>query len=951
MAEEGCIPALIESLRKGELSADSQEHAAMVLSCLCVDVSNHESIIERSGIGQLVALLSGDDKTAGAKKQGAMGLAQLAVYNADTQARIAKEGALPPLVGWLLGEDEHGGPPEIAAQALSAIARQNEPLQMRIAELGAIPPLVLMLSETGDIDLHIAASDGLATLARDVPTNQAEVAQAGGIPPIVALLSSSRRECQENASKAIAALAPDDNNKLQILKAGGIGPLVALLKTGNDQTQMQVAKGLESLARDIPEIQATLAQEGASGPLTALLGSDHAETQESAMAALLCMASHPDSRTTVVQRLVGVLLGKNTAAQLKAAQSLAVLASRSSLTRQIIVHAGAIAPLVGLLGNGQRADKNTPPERAAAVLADLSRISESKVEIPRAGGIGPLVTMLDSACEDAQTYAVCALRYLSVSADNKASIVTMSGIPRFVALLSSGTVEGQRHATHALWQVATSADTKTAIVQAGGIPPLVALMHKRIVEDEETSEQDVRSLAETKESVAAVLSELARSQATNRKAIVGEGAINPLVALISEGSPAAQKHGTCALWGLAQDPRYRDMIAEMEGAVERLVELLRDFEGETQGFAAATLVCIAQDDVGKEAILGVGGPGPLMTIALGPPNWLRSQSVEVLKLLGYSDPSEKLSEAPLSPRLMRYQAELCSNPAVWMMTEGPQKAHINDEHMADLARKMKVGDRVIVDPGSRLAEVRYVGKIPEIAPGYWIGVLYDQPVGKNDGAVKGRRCFECQAEFGGFLRPDHIHIDPEPPARRARTKEEEDAVEAAASSAAAEAAAAAESADPRSQNARRKRQADKSPKQNPNATPRSARANGKSPDNIEGWNVDEDAPEPASAVGSARPARSKSPEGDEDAIVPATARRKAPSAKSGGKERSSKEASPRSPKGLALMPLVSSPRGTGSSPRVAGSKITTPRATQEPPIASARPSMSRVRRSASKPPS
>lgn len=50
---------------------------------------------------------------------------------------------------------------------------------------------------------------------------------------------------------------------------------------------------------------------------------------------------------------------------------------------------------------------------------------------------------------------------------------------------------------------------------------------------------------------------------------------------------------------------------------------------------------------------------------------------------------------------------------------------------------------MLVEPGDRTAEVMYVGKISEIAPGYWIGVCYDEPVGKNDGSVKGRRCFEC----------------------------------------------------------------------------------------------------------------------------------------------------------------------------------------------------------------
>ena len=821
MATLGCIPALIESMSKGQLSADSQEHAAMVLACLCIDTGNDEQIIQRSGIVQMVALLSGPNNNIGSKKQAALGLGRMAVRSSETQELIAKAGAIPHLVAWLQGADK-SVLADSAARALSAIAREHEVLQVRIAEAGAIPPLVEMLrsstsiskpsgsasADQGQLESHIIAAEALATLALNVPANQTKVAAAGGIPLLVELLSADeRRECKENASKAIAAISPHKDNKLLILRAGGIPPLVALLSNSSAIAQRYVTTALALLASDVTEIQGALHQEAAHSPLTALLGSEESETQESAMNALICMASIPVCLATVVKRLVGVLQGKNTAAQLKSAQALAVLSGRTVMNRTAIVQAGGIEPIVGLLGNGQRADKNTPPERAAAVLSDLARLAESKVEIPRAGGIAPLVTMLNSSCEDAQTYAACALRHLSASADNKDEIVRKGGIVRFVAMLSTGTVDGQRHAANALWQVATSAENKSAIVEAGGIPPLVALLKKSIApkpteglkggEAPESSEQDLRSIAESKESAAAVLSELARSQMANRKLIFQEGAIAPLVILMCEGSTSAQKHATCALWGLAQDSRNRQMIIDAEGAVERLVELLRDFESETQGFAAATLVCLANDEAGREVIKTVGGPGPLMSIALGPANWLRNQSIEILKLLGYPDPTESMAEAPPSPRLMRYHAELAANPAVWMMSEVSQKGQINDEHMADIAMKFKIGERVIVDPGGRLAEVRYVGKIPEIAPGYWVGVLYDLQVGKNDGAVKGRRLFECPADYGGFVRPDHLRVDPNPPARRLRTPEEDAALAAAAAAAAADAIAGTHKKEPK----------------------------------------------------------------------------------------------------------------------------------------------------------
>ena len=37
-----------------------------------------------------------------------------------------------------------------------------------------------------------------------------------------------------------------------------------------------------------------------------------------------------------------------------------------------------------------------------------------------------------------------------------------------------------------------------------------------------------------------------------------------------------------------------------------------------------------------------------------------------------------------------------------------------------------------------------------------MGVEFDEPVGKNDGSVKGHRFFECSEGYGSFLRPESV---------------------------------------------------------------------------------------------------------------------------------------------------------------------------------------------------
>jgi tubulin-specific chaperone B len=85
----------------------------------------------------------------------------------------------------------------------------------------------------------------------------------------------------------------------------------------------------------------------------------------------------------------------------------------------------------------------------------------------------------------------------------------------------------------------------------------------------------------------------------------------------------------------------------------------------------------------------------------------------------------------------------------------PTADHLDPDFMAELATTVHLGARCKVDSGAR-GTVAFVGRVVDIAPGFFVGVVLDEPYGNSNGRVKGVKYFEAQDKYAVFVRPNAI---------------------------------------------------------------------------------------------------------------------------------------------------------------------------------------------------
>jgi tubulin-specific chaperone B len=87
---------------------------------------------------------------------------------------------------------------------------------------------------------------------------------------------------------------------------------------------------------------------------------------------------------------------------------------------------------------------------------------------------------------------------------------------------------------------------------------------------------------------------------------------------------------------------------------------------------------------------------------------------------------------------------------------------------------VEIGMRCEVQPGARRGVIMWVGESEALKPGYWVGVKLDEPLGMNNGTIKGMKLFECGENHGSMCRGKNVTVGDFPDMFDMNSDEEEE---------------------------------------------------------------------------------------------------------------------------------------------------------------------------------
>ncbi|XP_037958113.1 restin homolog isoform X5 [Teleopsis dalmanni] len=133
----------------------------------------------------------------------------------------------------------------------------------------------------------------------------------------------------------------------------------------------------------------------------------------------------------------------------------------------------------------------------------------------------------------------------------------------------------------------------------------------------------------------------------------------------------------------------------------------------------------------------------------------------------YQETVKRFTRSSLSPEMDRFSPSRMSTKSastsqksydLYLEATGRRRSSDHGAILTADTEQFIIGQKVWVG-GIRPGQIAYIGET-HFAPGDWAGVVLDEPNGKNDGCVAGKRYFQCEPKRGIFSRLTRLTLVP-----------------------------------------------------------------------------------------------------------------------------------------------------------------------------------------------
>ena len=139
------------------------------------------------------------------------------------------------------------------------------------------------------------------------------------------------------------------------------------------------------------------------------------------------------------------------------------------------------------------------------------------------------------------------------------------------------------------------------------------------------------------------------------------------------------------------------------------------------------------------------------------PNSILKQLQDLSSIEKYVMSDEDYDKLPVNVRKFKQKLRE-NNPELFKKNEIKNTLIINPEYQKDLADNIKLENRCELLEEKHRGQVVYVGKVPDLGEGYFVGIELDEPWGNTNGSIKGVIFFETSPKYGIFRRPGEIQV-------------------------------------------------------------------------------------------------------------------------------------------------------------------------------------------------